>query len=247
MMHWAKKVKDLMCHLANRVGVVSNLPTEEAETIFVDEEFERQKERIPGVKFSRICQRYADADPYPGYSKYLNVDKWLGVAIQRAEHLRLPSENGLDILDIGTGAGYFPFVCESYGHSCLALDVPDVEMYNELTELLGVQRRDWRIEAFEPLPDMGKRHDLVTAFSICFNNHGTDRVWGEKEWAFFLDDLCKQHLKRGGAVYLELNREPCGEFYTEKLRQFFLDRRAEIEGKKVLLRTEECQILDGLF
>jgi hypothetical protein len=211
-----------------------------------EDQLTRQTSRIAMPEFERSRDRYADEDPYPGSSKYLDLDKWLDVAIKRAQHLGLPGKHGLDLLDIGTGAGYFPFVCRDYGHNCLGLDVPDIAMYNELIDLLDVERRNWRIQPFVPLPQLGRRFDLVTAFSICFNGHGTDNLWGQEEWGFFLNDVRSNHLIETGAIYLELNREPDGEFYTEKLRRFFQTHGALVDGKKVLLKTEGCEILDGV-
>ena len=88
---------------------------------------------------------------------------------------------------------------------------------------------------FDPLPDLGRKFDLVTAFSIDFNRISKqDWWWGPEEWAFFLDDL-KRHLNPGGRVFLALNPSgPNKEFYTPELREFFLSRGALIERENVL-------------
>ena len=45
-----------------------------------------------------------------------------------------------DILDIGSGAGYFLYLCQWLGHRPLGLDVDDVPLYPEMTQMLGVKR-----------------------------------------------------------------------------------------------------------
>ena len=139
----------------------------------------------------------------------------------------------LRILDLGSGAGYFLLVARHLGHSGMGLDIPDPPMYGELFELFGLKRAVWEIKAFQPLPDLGERFDLVTAFSICFNEHKRSDLWTAKEWAFFLDDLETRFLKAGGEIFLGMNPEEDGSFYTPNLRQFFIDRGAKVDRAKV--------------
>ena len=56
------------------------------------------------------------------------------------------------------------------------------------------------------------------------------------EWDFFLDDLAK-HLAPGGRVWLELNREYDGTFYTAELKESFLKRGATIDERKVIFNS----------
>ena len=186
-----------------------------------DKILEFHKKRIPKNKFNYIKQKYINDDPYPGYSKYLELDKWLKKSVYYAQLLNLDKSKPLTILDMGTGAGYFPFVCSNYGHQCIGIDIPDIAMYNELIELLGVRRKDLRIKAFSPLPDFNKKFDLITAFSVCFNNHAKSEVWSVSEWGFHLADLAANHLRRDGEIFMELNAEPDGTYYSEDLRKFF--------------------------
>src|SRR5437588_843995 len=82
----------------------------------------------------------------------------------------------------------------------------------------------------EPLPDLGRKFDLITAFSIDFNRISKQEWWwGPEQWAFFLDDL-SHHLNPGGRVFLALNPGgPKKEFYTPELLDFFLSRGASVE------------------
>jgi len=51
------------------------------------------------------------------------------------------------------------------------------------------------------------------------------------EWEFFLDDLAKYVAPRG-RVWLELNCEYDGTFYTPELKEFFQKRGARIDQHK---------------
>ena len=82
----------------------------------------------------------------------------------------------------------------SLGHSVMGLDLDWPPMYAEMFEMMEMPRRVWRIEPFQPLPDLGGRFDFLTGFAVCFNSHGSDHVWGAKEWEFFLDDVEKNVL-----------------------------------------------------
>jgi len=73
----------------------------------------------------------------------------------------------------------------------------------------------------------------MSAFLICFNRHKQANVWGVPEWEFFLGDLSK-HLTPRGRVWLELNQEYDGTFYTPELKEFFQKRGAKIDRHKVI-------------
>ena len=107
-------------------------------------------------------------------------------------------------------------------------------MFGEMFRTLGLERVIARVEAFQPLPPLDRKFDLITAFLICFNGHKSRALWGPKEWSFFLDDL-ETRLNSGGRIQLEFNAEPDGTFYTEELRRFFLDRGANIDERRLLL------------
>src|SRR5438876_1990980 len=117
----------------------------------------------------------------------------------------------------------------------LGLDLDQLPMFRDITRLLGVRRVIRTIKAFDPLPDLGK-FDLITAFLICFNRHKQPDVWGVPEWEFFLDDLAK-HLAPRGRVWLELNQEYGGTFYTPELKEFFQKRGAKIDRHKVIFNS----------
>jgi len=193
-------------------------------------------ETIDPAGFAQIRKRYAVANPGADWPKYLDLDRWIGINIRRIRQIELDLSRPKRILDLGCGAGYFLYIAQLLGHSGVGLDMDRLSMFREVTRLLGVRRVVQRIEAFRPLPDFGQKFDLITAFMICFNNHKMPNLWKVPEWEFFLDDLAK-HLTPRGRVWLELNQEYDGTFYTPELKEFFQKRGARISEQKVIFNS----------
>jgi SAM-dependent methyltransferase len=193
-------------------------------------------ETIDPADFEQIRKRYVVANPGADWPKYLDLDRWIQINIRRIRQLELDLARPKRILDLGCGAGYFLYIAQLLGHSGLGLDMDRLAMFREITRLLGVRRIVQRIEAFQPLPDFGQKFDLVTAFMICFNNHKMPNLWKVPEWEFFLDDLAK-HLTPRGRVWLELNQEYDGTFYTPELKELFERRGARTDEHKVVFNS----------
>lgn len=188
---------------------------------------------IDATAFEEIRRKYAVDDPGDAPPKYLDLKTWMGVNLQRVRELELDYARPSSILDIGCGAGYFLYISRLLGHRVLGLDVDNMPMFRELTDLLRIPRVIARIEAFQPLPQFGRKFDLITAHLICFNNHKSDKLWGPAEWDFFLNDAGSQ-LKPQGRIWLELNREYDGSYYTPALETYFRNRGARISSYRVL-------------
>lgn len=187
---------------------------------------------IDREKFRAIYDRHAVPEPGEHWPKYLELKRWIAINLGRVHQLDLDWGRRKEILDIGCGAGYFLYICKWLGHRPLGLDIEEVEMYREMTALLGIPRVIWRVHAYELLPDFGRKFDLVTAFMICFHGHKSPALWGPPEWEFFLDDL-ETRLKPGGRIHLGFNRELDDKFYPDKVRRYFLERGAKIEEDRV--------------
>jgi SAM-dependent methyltransferase len=196
-------------------------------------------ETVDPVGFERIRRRYTVANPGADWPKYLDLNRWIGVNIRRIHQLELDLSQPKQILDLGCGAGYFLYIAQLLGHSGLGLDMDRLPMFREITRLLGVRRVVQRIQAFRPLPSFGQKFDVITAFMVCFNDHKMPGLWGVQEWDFFLDDLAK-HLKPRGRVWLELNQEYDGTFYTRELKEFFRKRGAKINEHKIVFNSGFC-------
>ncbi len=185
------------------------------------------------AEFMRIVRE----NPAPvrgiGITKYLEYRLYVPDCFIPVHLLGIDALPPQRIFDIGTGFGYFPYICESYDHEVLCMDLDTVPLYNASVAALGLDRRTHRIERFQPLPDIG-RFDLITAFSVCFNRHNYPDVWGRDEWWYFLRNLVNDHLTPHGRIFMRLNPEVSdGAYGVEGLKDFFLSLDARITGMNV--------------
>jgi SAM-dependent methyltransferase len=188
--------------------------------------------KIDRARLHEIQNRYANAAG--GFAKYTDVDRWLLLARERVQDLKLHRTPPQRVLDLGCGGGFFLFILKQLGHDVQGLDIDVQPLYRELVELFALPRVIWTIKAFEPLPDLGQPFDWITAFSISFDRVVSGRPrWGPREWDFLLEDLQQRHLEPGGKMYFELNPGVSGNFYTPELRGFFVRRGAKVERERV--------------
>ena len=207
-----------------------------AERIIHPIPFEPLYARIDQAKLAAIQTQYAGSKEH--YAKYADVRRWLRLNIVRAQDLKLHRCRPKSVLDLGCGGGFFLFVVKHLGHTGLGLDIDEFPLFTQLLELFHVERRVWAIRPFEPLPDLGRKFDLVTAFSVDFNRISKQEwSWGPPEWEYFLNDL-RRHLNPGGSIFLGLNPRKDKDFYTPELRDFFLSRGASVERENVLFPSE---------
>jgi len=198
---------------------------------------ERLIKSIPAAGLAEIRRKHAVEDPGEAWPKYLNLTLWMDKNLQRVRDLGLDAGGRRRVLDLGCGAGYFLYICRQLGHDTLGLDIDEVPMFAEMMSLLGLRRVVARVQPFVALPRFAEKFDLITAFMICFNGHKSPALWGPKEWAFFLDDAATR-LNPGGRIRLGFNRERDDSFYTEELRQFFLDRGGTVDEHRITLRPD---------
>ena len=187
--------------------------------------------QIDRERACEIQQRYTNCSA--GYAKYANIEPWLRLNRERVQDLNLHRSPPKRVLDLGCGGGFFLFILKNLGHSVLGLDVERVPLFAELLQLFGVPRVVWRINAFEPLPDLGQTFDWITAFSVNFNlYHPSKKRWGTAEWDFLLRDL-QRHLAPGGKIFFGLNPLYNGGYYTAEIRDLFLSRGAHVERERI--------------
>jgi SAM-dependent methyltransferase len=187
---------------------------------------------VQAEKFAEIRQRHAVPGPTDGWPKYLDLERWMRINLQRVREVGLDLGRRKRILDLGCGTGYFLYICQYFGHEVLGLDIDITPAFAEMVALLAIPRVIWQVAPFVPLPDLGGKFDVITAHMICFNGHKSEQLWGIREWQFFLDDLA-QHLKPRGLIALELNREDDGTHYTPELKAYFESRGAELHTQRV--------------
>jgi SAM-dependent methyltransferase len=177
-----------------------------------------------------IKARYASSPVQ--IAKYADIERWIGPNIERVQDLQLHRLPPQDVLDLGCGGGFFLFICQQLGHRCLGLDLEWFPLFTELLDLFQIERKTWEIKPFEPLPDLGRKFDWITAFSTGFNRI-KKTPWAAREWEFFLDDL-ETHLRPGGNIFFALNPEgKAGRYYSNEVRDLFLSRGAQIERERV--------------
>ena len=188
--------------------------------------------KIDRARLHEIQNRYANAAG--GFAKYTDVDRWLLLARERVQDLKLHRTSPQRVLDLGCGGGFFLFILKQLGHDVQGLDIDVQPLYRELVELFALPRVIWTIKPFEPLPDLGQPFDWITAFSISFDCAVSGKPrWGPREWNFLLEDLQQRHLAPGGKMYFELNPGVSGNFYTPELHDFFVRRGAKVERERV--------------
>jgi SAM-dependent methyltransferase len=166
--------------------------------------------------------------------KFLDVKTFLPTTLNRAYYLGLHKSKPLDILDIGTGVGYFPVVCKYYGHQVVAIDRDGNPVFEDVTRWLEVDRRSSEIKAFSPVPYQGRKFDLITAFMVNFDRYDPPeyKPWGTKEWDYFLEDMGCNHLKEGGRLALLLNDHT---LQLPAVMKKFAERRAHVDGAWVTI------------
>jgi len=190
-------------------------------------------DKIDNQRLREIQRRYAGSTDR--YAKYADVEHWLKINLPRVQELELDRSEPKKILDLGCGAGFFLFLAKQFGHKCLGLDVGDFPLSNELIELFGLERVTWKVRALQPLPDFGRKFDLITGFSAAFNrSEDESRGWNPDEWKFFLDDLDRR-LEPGGEILLEINSGKDKRYFSAEVRDFFLKRGARVDGERVYL------------
>ena len=172
------------------------------------------------------------------WAKYLDAERWLKLNIRRAQDIGLDrAPRPLRILDLGSGAGWFLFVCKRLGHTGLGIDVPEPLFYGEMFDKLGLRRVVAPVDAQTPLPAAllaDGKFDLVTAFSIEFNKHAPWGMWRGPDWDSLLGDLRERFLLPGGRVYFDLNPNYDGEFMTPDMAEVFQRRGASVDRRSKL-------------
>jgi SAM-dependent methyltransferase len=186
--------------------------------------------------FDEIRRRYQHENPPPGCGKYLDIRTWMGLRVCDVYRLGLHHAPARNVLDLGTGCGYFPYACKHFGHNTYSVDIAEEEMFNAVTRLLNVTRTIHRINALEPLPRFPVRFDVVTAFMVCFNNHLESTLWGVEQWRFFLGDVARNHLTDNGRILLVFNVEKDGRHFSDDLRRFFVESGAAVRYSAVDFR-----------
>lgn len=161
-----------------------------------------------------------------------------------AHTLKLNQSLPLDILEIGTGAGFFPYICREYGHNVDSCDdrYPG-SWWNDSYQLLNLDPKNYFVykntsvgNAFDQKFDMivSFRSTIGTQTYVDPPDTGID-VWNVDEWKFFLTDCSKNLLKSDNSFiyfqcnkgcnlppYVNMNPDEVSIWGSKKLGEFFL-------------------------
>jgi SAM-dependent methyltransferase len=198
-------------------------------------------------ELERLRQHYPCRPNARRINAYEDAAYWIGINIKHVQDLWLDRSPPLEILDLGCGAGYFLYICQLFDHHGLGLDTDDEPFFRGTTKLLGVHRVIARISPQTPLPDLGKKFDLVTGHRVCFHRiardeNGTWKEWVPVDWEFFIHDIRTRFVKPNGRLLLEFNPRPDGaSFFSDELRACFLSHGARILRRKALFAADPTQ------
>jgi SAM-dependent methyltransferase len=186
-------------------------------------------------------------DPKSRILKYIDPIRWFESKLALARAAGLADHAPLKLLDIGAGPGHFPVVAEFYGHKVVATDLPTGDLrrldrgdlFDRLIEFFDVTRVPLEVLAFTPLPDLGGRYDMVTAFLVTFSSNPDGSLWGPEAWDFFLRDIRDTVLRPGGDLIMRLNN---GRI-TEEVWQHLSACATEADDKSKLIRFDRLSEL----
>jgi SAM-dependent methyltransferase len=202
----------------------------------------RMLDEIDWLQFKDLRHKFPYRTGSAQINRFEDIVYWIDINVERAQDLWLDRAPPLRILDLGSGAGYFLYVCKYFGHTAVGFDTDTEPLFRATTELLGVRRVLGRIERQTPLPNLGQKFDLVTAHRICFNRIAKVRdnvEWSADDWKFFIDDVRQNLLHENGRLLLDFNPRPGGSsFFTPELRKLFVSQGARIFRSKVLLAKD---------
>ncbi|HEV2965924.1 MAG TPA: class I SAM-dependent methyltransferase [Chthoniobacterales bacterium] len=190
------------------------------------------------AEVAKLREHYPGGPNFPKINRFADVPYWIKINVERAQDLWLDRTSPRRILDLGCGAGYFLYICKFFGHEVLGLDLDEQPLFRDTLALLQVPRMISRIDPNVPLPDLGRKFDLVAAHRICFQRiegATSGKEWTALHWKFFIDDIRSRFLNPTGRLLLDFNPRPDGSsFFTRELRSFFLSQGARIRRSKAL-------------
>jgi SAM-dependent methyltransferase len=197
------------------------------------------------AEVAKLREHYPGGPNFPKINRFADVPYWIKINVERAQDLWLDRTPPGRILDLGCGAGYFLYICKFLGHEVLGLDLDDQPLFRDTLALLKVPRVILRIDPNIPLPDLGRKFDLVAAHRICFQRiegAASGEEWTRTHWKFFIDDIRNRFLNPTGRLLLDFNPRPDGSsFFTSELRSFFLSQGARIRRSKALFAANPAE------
>src|SRR5581483_9942301 len=193
MMNWTPQ-PDTAVPVSTQIERLKEIASQDHEFL---EYYEAALVNLDVIKNQSIIDKYGSHVGFDGPLKQLDTAYWIFNKLKVAFSLDLHKSKGMDVLDLGTGAGHFLHVCRILGHRAVGLDV-GIPLLREISDLMGVSCIEHRISRRDPLPSFGTRFDLITAFAAQFDVMPGPAYWDVADWRWFLRDLIENQLKRPG-------------------------------------------------
>jgi len=135
------------------------------------------------------------------YFQTNGVRKFIQEKLSVAHYLNLHSDKNKKLIDIGTGAGWFPYICKLYGHTCIGTDLLNRENYQPIYDWLELDIREELVHSYKPF-GLRDKVDYIVSLRAFFPNRPT--IWEIDEWQYFFKDIQK-NINPDGGLYLGCN------------------------------------------
>ena len=233
-MHIVKKASILKSRLKNFLSIFINSKLYFFK-VFIDY-FIIKKNIINKLSSLKINPSIKETESFEKY--FVLKNNFIQLGLIRATQLNLHKKDNLSVLDLGTGAGYFPYICNFYGNYAECLDIEGNKFYDHSTDALSLIKYHHEIVYNKKLP-IDKKYDLICAYMICFNGHKTEALWGVHEWSVFLREIIQKNLKDGGKIFLSFNLEDDGKPFSEDLKKFFNSFSKSFSKNEILISNNK--------
>lgn len=185
------------------------------------------------------------SQPDAGYGeKYRNVSSWIPKHLYLCHALELHRKQGLRILDLGCGPGWFSWLAGMLGHMPTGLDLPGrPAFYKDLCSAMALPVVEHRICPYTPLPESLRKYDVIVLLMAAFYFDSEQR-WDDMDtWRFFLKDL-DSRLAPGGTVLFEMNIK-YGLCCSAELFDVFIEFGYRVAGK-FCIKTGDANIYNAI-
>lgn len=165
--------------------------------------------------FAALCKEIntEEGDAYYRYMyRKLNYKLAMIRIAKYIDFLGIDKSKPMNILEIGPGAGYMAYACQSYGHKVWCIDVKEtktIPLFYQSQKALGLDVTYHTVQQFDKLPIFPVKFDLVVATVAHFHEIDRNNTWDERAWKYFFRDL-RNYLHEESYVYFELNLFPNG-------------------------------------
>lgn len=149
-------------------------------------------------------------------NKYFkNIEQTVTEQLNWAHYLKLDTTTGLDILEFGTGVGFFPYICDLYNHNCVSTEERGWPNYEPCFAHLNVDPVKYLVSKYESVNNtFDRKFDLVVSFRSFIGTiqrygggPGSIDVWDKHAWTFFFKDCAANLLKNDDSmIFFSCNR-----------------------------------------